>query len=101
MKITGIWYYDGEKVNHLEMDIGQRVTVYKPGVSMRNKFGEGATLEKATTRYLVFKTDSGATVKTACDNLHKVAGKAGRNGWNVLPDVPENVENLNRIPVIL
>lgn len=82
------------------MKIGQRVTVFKCGGG-HSTYGEGATLEKATERNLVFKTDSGVTVKTARDNLRKVVGKAGKAGWNVSARTPEEFTDFSEMPVIL
>lgn len=61
------------------IEIGQKVFVGHCG-SGHTVFGEYATLERTTTRHLVFKTDSGATIKTAIDNLHQVIGKTGKQG---------------------
>lgn len=61
------------------IEIGQKVFVGHCG-SGRTVFGEYATLERTTTKHLVFKTESGATIKTAIDNLHQVVGKAGKQG---------------------
>lgn len=62
-----------------EIKIGQKVFVGHCG-SGHSCFGEYATLEKATAKYLVFKTESGAVIKTDIENLHKVIGKAGKQG---------------------
>lgn len=91
-----IWFH-GE---YIEMHIGQRVTFFKCG-SGYSTYGEEATLTRTTERHLVFKTDSGATVKTATDNLAKVIGKAGKAGWHVYPGAPEIFTEFNKIPVIL
>lgn len=61
------------------IEIGQKVFVGHAG-SGHSCFGEYATLERTTAKHLVFKTESGATIKTAIDNLHQVIGKAGKQG---------------------
>ncbi len=63
----------------INMEVGQEVLVGHCG-SGRTVFGEPATLAKVTERYLVFKTESGAVIKTASDNLANVIGKAGKQG---------------------
>lgn len=62
-----------------DIEIGQKVFVGHCG-SARTVFGEYATLERTTTKHLVFKTESGATIKTDIENIHKVIGKAGKQG---------------------
>ena len=62
-----------------EIKIGQKVFVGHAG-SGRSCFGEYGVLEKATDKHLVFKTESGAVIKTDNDNLHEVIGKAGKQG---------------------
>ena len=62
-----------------DIEIGQKVFVGHCG-SGRTVFGEYATLERTTTKHLVFKTESGATIKTDIENIHKVIGKAGKQG---------------------
>ena len=61
------------------IEIGQKVFVGHCG-SGHSVFGEYATLERTTKQHLVFKTESGATIKTAIDNLCQVIGKAGQQG---------------------
>ena len=61
------------------IEIGQKVFVGHCG-SGHSCFGEYATLERTTTKRLVFKTESGATIKTDIENIHKVIGKAGKQG---------------------
>ena len=68
----------------IEMEIGQNVFVGRCG-SMHTVFGEYAKLERTTKQHLVFKTESGGIIKTAIDNLYKVAGKAGQQDWWVSP----------------
>ena len=60
------------------IEIGQKVFVGHCG-SGHSCFGEYAALEKTTTKHLVFKTES-AVIKTDIENLHKVIGKAGKQG---------------------
>ena len=62
-----------------DIEIGQKVFVGHCG-SGRTVFGEYAILERTTTKHLVFKTESGATIKTDIENLNKVIGKAGKQG---------------------
>lgn len=91
-----IWFHG----KYIEMNIGERVTVFKCG-SGHSTYGEEATLTRTTERHLVFKTDSGATVKTATDNLSKVVGKAGKAGWHVHPGTSESHTEFNKMCVIL
>ena len=62
-----------------DIEIGQKVFVGHCG-SGRTVFGEYAILERTTTKHLVFKTESGATIKTDIENIHTVIGKAGKHG---------------------
>lgn len=62
-----------------DIEIGQKVFVGHCG-SGRTVFGEYVILERTTTKHLVFKTESGATIKTDIENIHKVIGKAGKQG---------------------
>ncbi len=62
-----------------DIEIGQKVFVGHCG-SGHTVFGEYAILERTTTKHLVFKTESGATIKTDIENLNKVIGKAGKQG---------------------
>lgn len=62
-----------------DIEIGQKVFVGHCG-SGYTVFGEYAILERTTTKHLVFKTESGATIKTDIENLNKVIGKAGKQG---------------------
>lgn len=68
--------------SYRELTIGQKVFVGRCGTG-RSYFGEYARLARTTKQHLVFVTDSGATIKTAIDNLHRVIGKAGKQGWFV------------------
>ena len=74
-------WFDGK---FMEMYVGQVVTVYRCGEDHK-EYGEFATLTRATKRYLVFTTDSGATVKTRWDCLHATVGKAKGQGYCVFP----------------
>ena len=59
------------------VEIGQKFFVGSCG-SGHTVFGEYATLVRVTKLHLVFKTESGVTIKTDKDNLCKVIGKAGQ-----------------------
>lgn len=61
------------------IEIGQKVFVGHCG-SGRSCFGEYATLERTTTKHLVFRTESGAVIKTNIENIHIVIGRAGKQG---------------------
>ena len=74
-------WYDGE---YIELYVGQVVTVYRRGQDHR-LYGELATLTRSTKRYLVFTTDSGATVKTRRDCLPATVGDAKEKGYCVSP----------------
>ena len=64
----------------MEMYVGQVVTVYRCGEDHK-EYGEFATLTRATKRYLIFTTDSGATVKTRRECLHATVGDAKEKGY--------------------
>lgn len=66
----------------MEMYVGQVVTVYRCGEDHK-EYGEFATLTRATKRYLIFTTDSGATVKTRRECLHATVGDAKEKGYQV------------------
>ncbi len=74
-------WYNGE---YIELYVGQVVTVYRRGQDHK-LYGELATLTRSTKRYLVFTTDSGATVKTRVDNLHVTVGEARERHYRVSP----------------
>lgn len=74
-------WYDGA---YIELYVGQVVTVYRRGQDHK-LYGELATLTRSTERYLVFTTDSGATVKTRLDCLHATVGWAKEKGYCVSP----------------
>lgn len=68
--------YDYGKFENIE--IGQKVFIGWCG-SGHSVFGEYGTLDRATSRHLVFVTDSGAVVKTKIDNLSVVVGEAAKH----------------------
>lgn len=70
--------------NFENVEMGQRFFVGRCG-SGHTVFGEYATLTGTTTKHLVFTTESGSIIKTSIDNIHKVVGKAGREGYFVSP----------------
>lgn len=60
---------------------GDKVFVGKcSGVTV---FGEFGTFIGATASHLIFRTESKGTIKTSKENLFKVSGKFGENGWFV------------------
>lgn len=65
----------------VDVEFGQRFYVGRCG-SGRSCFGEFAVLERSTKSHLVFKTDSGAVVKTHLDDLGTV-GKAANSHYFV------------------
>lgn len=75
----------------IDMHIGQKVLVAYCGLG-HTYYGEFGTLERVTSRHMVFVTDSGAVVKTAIDNIHHVVGKAKNEGYFVSVNV-EGREN--------
>ena len=81
----------------IDIKIGQRVLVARCGGG-HTYFGEFGKLARVTSNSLVFVTDSGATVKTAIDNLHNVYGKAAKERYFVSPNVDgrESDENFIR-----
>ena len=81
-----VWHYGEEK----NIEIGDEVFVGHCG-SGRTVFGESGYLEKVTEKHLVFKTESGATIKTKLDCMNEVVGKFGKLGNFVkLGHRPEN-----------
>ena len=68
----------------MEMYVGQVVTVYGCGED-HIEYVEFATLTRDTKRYLIFTTDSGATVKTRRECLHATVGDAKEKGYCVSP----------------
>jgi hypothetical protein len=76
MKTYRVWHYN----DFIEIAEGQEVTVFRCGSGL-SVFGERSFLEKGTKQHLVFKTESGATVKTKIDNIHYVIGKASQDRY--------------------
>lgn len=79
-----------------EINIGCKVLVFSVG-SGRTYFGEFAILERTTEKHLVFKTESGVVIKTDKENLHKVIGKAGKQGFVVSLNIEGREEDANFI----
>ena len=65
-------FYLGDYIN---IEIGQEVTIATCG-SGDTVFGEPATLTRTTKQHMVFKTESGQTVKCPIDNMSYTIGKA-------------------------
>ena len=86
-----VWYDGG----HIDMEIGQEVTVFRCGSGL-SCFGEPGKLARVTAQHLVFITESGATVKTAKDNIHCVIGRAKKDGYGVSPKTFEAFTHINR-----
>lgn len=86
----------------VELSLGQKVLVFDVGAG-RTYFGELATFEKVTSQHLVFRTESGAVVKTKKDNIDEVVGKAKKAGYAVTTKVEgiENDKNFHKHHVIL
>lgn len=72
-----VWY-NGK---HIELEIGQTVTMCRVGGFSHGLFGESGKLNRITKRHLVFVSDSGGEIKTKIDNLNYVVGKANEEGW--------------------
>lgn len=83
-------WYNGRDV---EVKLGQKVTVFRIGGGT-TIFGEAATLTRFTKQHAVFTTESGATVKTAIDNIHGVVGRAKQDGYAISLAAPESHPNL-------
>lgn len=81
---------------YIDVTIGQRFLVARCGGG-KSYFGEYATLIKTTKQHMVFITDSGATVKTAIDNICQVVGKANKEGYFVSPNIEGRDEDPNFI----
>lgn len=79
--------------NYINIEIGQEVTVARCS-SGRTKFGEPAWLEKTTKQHLVFKTESGQTVKCPIDNMSVTVGKAKREGYFIIVRKFEDVKDI-------
>lgn len=87
-----VWYCG----DFADVKIGQKVLVARCG-SGRTYFGEFGKLARVTSNSLVFVTDSGATVKTAIDNIHKVYGKAAKAHYFVSLTVDGREDDQNFI----
>ena len=77
--------------DYINIEIGQEVTVARCG-SGHTIFGEPALLERTTKQHLVFKTESGQTVKCPIDNISYTIGKA--KGYFIMMKKFEDVENI-------
>ena len=85
--------------NIINIEIGQEMTVARCG-SGRTVFGEPAVLERTTKQHLVFKTESGKTVKCPINNMSRTVGKAERAGYSIITRKFEDVENIIRSSVM-
>ena len=83
-------YNSGDYIN---IEIGQEVTIARSG-SGHTTFGEPAILERTTKQHLVFKTESGATVKCPIDNMSYTVGKAAKAGYFIMIRKFEEVNNI-------
>ena len=83
-------YYYGDDIN---IEIGQEVTVARSS-SGHTIFGEPAVLERTTKQHLVFKTESGQTVKCPIDNMSTTVGKAKQAGYFIMKQKFEDIENI-------
>lgn len=90
-------YHYGEFIN---IEIGQDVIVARSG-SGKTIFGEPAKLERTTKQHLVFKTESGETVKCPIDNMSVTVGKARQAGYFIITKKFEDVENIIKSVVIV
>ena len=79
--------------DYIDIEIGQEVTVARTS-SGTTKFGEPAWLEKTTKQHLVFKTESGQTVKCPIDNMSVTVGKAKQEGYFVIRRKFEDVKDI-------
>ena len=84
--------------NYINIEIGQEVTIARCG-SGHNIFGEPALLERTTKQHLVFKTESGQTIKCPIDNMSFTVGKADREGYFIIVQKFEDIENIIRSAV--
>lgn len=80
----------------INMEIGQKVLVAHCG-SGHTYFGEFGKLVRVTKQHLVFLTDSGTQIKTAIDNLHKVVGRAAKEGIWVSTNIDGREDDPNFI----
>ena len=85
--------------NYINIEIGQEVTVARCG-SGHTKFGEPALLERTTKQHLVFKTESGKTVKCPIDNMSRTVGKANQAGYFIIVRKFEDVKDIIRSSVM-
>lgn len=83
-------FYCGEFVN---IEIGQEVTIARSG-SGHTTFGERSLLERTTKQHMVFKTESGQTVKCHIDNMSGTVGKAKQAGYFIILRKFEDVKNI-------
>lgn len=84
--------------NYINIEIGQEVTVARSS-SGRTMFGEPAILERTTKQHLVFKTESGKTVKCPIDNLNWTVGKPAKAGYFIILRKFEEIDNIIRFNV--
>ena len=84
--------------NYINIEIGQEVTIARCG-SGHTTFGEPATLTRTTKQHLVFKTESGQTVKCPIDNMSQTVGKANKEGYFIMVRKFEDIENIIRSAV--
>ena len=84
--------------NYINIEIGQEVTVARCG-SGHTKFGEPAWLERTTKQHLVFKTESGQTVKCPIDNMSHTVGKADQAGYFIMAQKFEDINDIIRSAV--
>lgn len=82
--------------DYINIEIGQEVTIARSG-SGHTIFGEPAVLERTTKQHLVFKTESGKTVKCPIDNMSYTIGKA--KDYFIILKKFEDVENIIRSTV--
>ena len=83
---------------YVDIEVGQEVTIARSG-SGHSVFGEPAFLERTTKQHLVFKTESGETVKCRIDNMSEVVGKAKQGGYFIILRKFEDVTNIIRSSV--
>ena len=85
--------------NFIDMEIGQEVTVARCS-SGQTKFGEPALLDRMTKQHLVFKTESGKTVKCDIENMSRTVGKAKEAGYFIIVRKFEEIDNMIRHSVM-
>lgn len=98
MKVENVWYgskkiaLDSEKDYYYVLEIG----------SGTSAVGEPAVLAKTTSQHIVFKTESGLTIKTKIDTLNDVVGKAGKQGLFVkVTNEPLDSKSYVKTPITL